>query len=72
MNCMLVILSSKPTLKYWLDGKNHFANLAKESDHGYLDTVDIEYKHIIKICQHDFIHEIVSKEELDKAVDKPK
>jgi CRISPR/Cas system-associated endonuclease/helicase Cas3 len=55
--------------------KNHFANLAKESDrmdsdHGYLDTVDIEYKHIIKICQHDFIHETVSKEELDKAVDK--
>jgi hypothetical protein len=55
--------------------KNHFANLAKESDrmdfdHGYLDTVDIEYKHIFKICQHDFIHEIVSKEELDKAVDK--
>ena len=55
--------------------KNHFTNLSKESDrmdfdHGYLDTVDIEYKHIIKICQHDFIHEIVSKEELDKAVDK--
>lgn len=39
-------------------------------DHDYLDTVDTEYKHIIKICQHDFIHEIVSKEELDKAVDK--
>ena len=55
--------------------KNHFANLAKESDrmdfdHSYLDTVDIEYKHIIKICHHDFIHETVSKEELDKAVDK--
>ena len=41
-------------------------------DHDYLDTVDTEYKHIIKICQQDFIHEIVSKEELDKAVDKPK
>jgi hypothetical protein len=36
-------------------------------DHSYLDTVDIEYKHIIKICQHDFIHETVSKEEFDKA-----
>jgi hypothetical protein len=48
--------------------KNHFANLTKESDrmdfdHGYLDTVDIEYKHII-------IHETVSKEKLDRAVDK--
>jgi hypothetical protein len=53
---------------------NHFANLAKESDrmdfdHSYLDTVDIEYKHIIKICQHDFIHETVSKEELGKSSD---
>jgi hypothetical protein len=53
--------------------KSHFANLAKESDrmdfdHSYLDTVESEYKHIIKLCQHDFIHETVSKEELDKAL----
>ena len=51
--------------------KSHFASLAKQSDrmdfdHSYLDTVEIEYKHIIKLCQH----ETVSKEELDKAVDK--
>ena len=32
--------------------------------------MDLEYQHIIKICLNEYIHEPVSADELDKAIDK--
>ena len=53
--------------------REHFAELAKESvqetfDKNYLNATKFEYEQIIKICQHEFPHEDVTIEELDKAI----
>ena len=53
--------------------REHFAELAKESvqetfDQNYLNATKFEYEQIIKICQHEFSHEDVTIEELDKAI----
>ncbi|CAG2195363.1 unnamed protein product [Mytilus edulis] len=53
----------------------HFSNLAKKSntskfDIQYLDTVDSEYEHIIKICTDEREHSPVAIKELDEAIHK--
>ena len=35
-----------------------------------INIMDLEYQHIIKICLNEYIHEPVSADELDKAIDK--
>ncbi|XP_071170834.1 uncharacterized protein [Mytilus edulis] len=53
--------------------REHFANLAKQSDNSqfdqaYIEQVDNEYATIIDICKHDFRHIPVEKQEITNAI----
>ncbi|CAG2203169.1 unnamed protein product [Mytilus edulis] len=53
--------------------REHFANLAKQSDNSqfdqaYIEQVDNEYATIIDICKHDFRHIPVEKQEIMNAI----
>jgi hypothetical protein len=66
------VYKSDNILEGW---RKHFEELATESDpneydQDYLHIMDLEYQHVIKICLNEYIHEPVSADELDKAINK--